>query len=279
MLSIRSSKLYVTSPILCVLSGNTNTSLSGTSRWLLQQILVDSSLNKMQIDEINTCGRINKVVHQSCYGCLFYIFSISVMSELWESEQWACHFMTRGHFPKLCLLCGLTTAGLGNLGVDCHVLSYHMLQELPLLLEVFSISGSPVLCLSSYAPKIWGVRASVNVRFSKRKLEVQKSLWLPWSNTMLIRAGYKLQTWKNKVWKELFIMCPELQNHMLALLLGDTTIKLSACKHFIMKGQKWILQIPFRQELHIYLRSKYTFWVPSLTYKCFTVNGRKILLS
>lgn len=52
-----------------------------------------------QIDEMISCGRINKVVHQPCYRHLFYIFSISIMSELWESEQWACCFLMRGHFP------------------------------------------------------------------------------------------------------------------------------------------------------------------------------------
>lgn len=126
MFDIISSKPFVTNPILCILSGNTNTFLSCTSTWLLQEILVNGNLNKMQINEMISCGRINKVVRQPCYRHLFYIFSISVLSDLWESEQWVCCFKMRGHFPKLCLLCGLTTAGLGNLGLHCQMVIQHI---------------------------------------------------------------------------------------------------------------------------------------------------------
>lgn len=116
----------MTNPVLCILSGNTNTFLSCISTWLLQEILVNSNLNKMQIDEMISCGRINKVVCQPCYRLLVYIFSISVLSDLWESGQWVCCLMMRGHFPKLCLLCGLTTADLGNLGLQYQMVILHI---------------------------------------------------------------------------------------------------------------------------------------------------------
>lgn len=126
MFTIKSSKPFVTNPIPCILSGNTNIFLSCTSTWLLEVILVNSNLNKMKINEIISYGRINKIVHQPCYRHLFYIFCNSVMPDLWESEQWACRFMMRDHFPKLYLLCGLTTASLGNLGFDYEMVIPHI---------------------------------------------------------------------------------------------------------------------------------------------------------
>lgn len=87
MFIIISSKPFVTNPILCILSGNTYTFLSCTSTWLLKVILVNSELKKIQIKVIISCGRINKVVHQPCDRHLFYIFSNSVMPDLWESAM------------------------------------------------------------------------------------------------------------------------------------------------------------------------------------------------
>lgn len=262
----------MTNPILCSFSGNPITFLNCMTTRLFQVILANSNPNKMQIDEIISCGRINKGVYQPCCSHLFYIFSISIMSD--RSNGVLLYDERSFSITVPAMWSDNSWLGEPWVWVPCVVIP-HISGAAPVAGSLWHFWLSS---LSSYTPKIWGVCSSENVRFSTGKLLVQKSLWLPWSNRMLVRAHHVLQKWQNKRRKELFITCFELQNHLPVLLLGDATMKLRACQHFLMKGYSWILHIPLRQKFHIHLRDKCIFWVPSLTCKFFTVNGRKILL-